>query len=58
MMKLKGDSTYIAGDKPSLADLYLLPQVTHLAATPDSEETQIRKKHGVVLTACRNGGQR
>jgi glutathione S-transferase len=37
MMKLKGNSEYIAGDAPSLGDLYLIPQVTYLAATPDAD---------------------
>ena len=37
MMRLKGNSQYIAGDAPSLGDLYLIPQVTYLAATPDAD---------------------
>lgn len=39
MMKLKGSSAYIAGDAPSLADLYVLPQVTYLSVTPDADAT-------------------
>ncbi len=39
MMKLKGNSTYLAGEMPSLGDLFLIPQVTYLSVTPDADAT-------------------
>ncbi len=39
MMRLRGNSAYIAGDTPTLADLFVVPQVTYLAATPDADAT-------------------
>jgi glutathione S-transferase len=37
LMKLRGDDDFIAGAKPSLADLYLAPICFYVALTPDAE---------------------
>lgn len=37
IMKLRGESPWIAGDQPSLADFYLAPICFYVALTPDAE---------------------
>lgn len=36
LMKIRGDSKYIAGDKPTLADLYLAPACFYVGLTDDA----------------------
>ncbi|WP_067561542.1 glutathione S-transferase family protein [Halofilum ochraceum] len=36
LMKIRGDSKYIAGDKPTLADLYLAPACFYVSLTDDA----------------------
>lgn len=37
LMEIKGDSPWLAGDKPSLADYLLAPVLFYIALTPDAE---------------------
>jgi glutathione S-transferase len=38
IMQIRGDDAYIAGARPSLADLYLAPICFYVALTPDAQE--------------------
>ncbi len=38
IMKIKGDSAFIAGAEPSLADLYLAPIMAYVTMTPHKDE--------------------
>jgi glutathione S-transferase len=38
LMKLRGNDAYLAGARPSLADLYLAPICFYVALTPDASE--------------------
>ncbi|MFC0400181.1 glutathione S-transferase family protein [Paraburkholderia rhizosphaerae] len=38
LMRIKGESPYLAGDALSIADLYLAPIVNYVALTPHSDE--------------------
>ena len=38
IMKIRGGSPFLAGDQPSIADLYLAPLLAYVAMTPHAEE--------------------
>jgi glutathione S-transferase len=38
LMKLRGSDAFIAGERPSLGDLYLAPVCFYVALTPDANE--------------------